>query len=30
MSAYKDPENTLIIETTKGRLVIEMKPSMTR
>ena len=26
MSVYKDPENTLIIETTKGRLVIEMKP----
>ena len=28
MSAYKDPENTLIIETTKGRLVIEMKPDL--
>ena len=28
MSAYKDPENTLIIETTKGRLMIEMKPDL--
>ena len=28
MSAYKDPENTLIIETTKGRLVIKMKPDL--
>jgi peptidylprolyl isomerase len=28
MTAYKDPENTLIVETTKGRLVIEMKPEL--
>ncbi len=28
MTAYKDPENTLIVETTKGRLVIEMKPDL--
>jgi cyclophilin family peptidyl-prolyl cis-trans isomerase len=26
--AYKDPENTLIIETTKGRVVIEMRPDL--
>jgi peptidylprolyl isomerase len=28
MAAYKDPENTLIIETTKGRVVIEMRPDL--
>ena len=26
--AYKDPENTLVIETTKGRVVIEMRPDL--
>ena len=26
--AYKDPENTLIVETTKGRVVIEMRPDL--
>jgi peptidylprolyl isomerase len=26
--AYKDPENTLIIETTKGRVVIELRPDL--
>ena len=26
--AYKDPENTLIIETTKGNVVIEMRPDL--
>ncbi len=25
---YKDPENTLIIETTKGRVVIAMRPDL--
>jgi peptidylprolyl isomerase len=28
MTDYKDPENTLIIETTKGRVVIEMRPDL--
>jgi cyclophilin family peptidyl-prolyl cis-trans isomerase len=28
MAAYKDPENTLIIETTKGPVVIEMRPDL--
>jgi peptidylprolyl isomerase len=28
MADYKDPENTLIIETTKGRVVIEMRPDL--
>jgi cyclophilin family peptidyl-prolyl cis-trans isomerase len=28
MAAYKDPENTLIIETTKGNVVIEMRPDL--
>ncbi len=28
MSAIKDPENTLIIETTKGRVVIAMRPDL--
>jgi len=26
--AYKDPENTLVIETSKGRVVIEMRPDL--
>jgi cyclophilin family peptidyl-prolyl cis-trans isomerase len=26
--AYKDPENTLVIETTQGRVVIEMRPDL--
>jgi cyclophilin family peptidyl-prolyl cis-trans isomerase len=25
---YKDPENTLLIETTKGNVVIEMRPDL--
>ena len=28
MSDIKDPENTLIIETTQGRVVIEMRPDL--
>jgi peptidylprolyl isomerase len=28
MAAIKDPENTLIIETTKGKVVIEMRPDL--
>jgi peptidylprolyl isomerase len=28
MADYKDPENTLIIETTKGPVVIEMRPDL--
>ena len=28
MAAIKDPENTLIIETTKGRVVIELRPDL--
>ncbi len=28
MADYKDPENTLIIETTKGRVVIELRPDL--
>lgn len=28
MATIKDPENTLIIETTKGRVVIEMRPDL--
>ena len=28
MTDFKDPENTLIIETTKGRVVIEMRPDL--
>ena len=27
-STYKDPENTLVIETTKGRVVIQMRPDL--
>lgn len=26
--SFKDPENTLVIETTKGRVVIEMRPDL--
>ena len=28
MAAIKDPENTLIIETTKGKVVIAMRPDL--
>jgi peptidylprolyl isomerase len=28
MAEYKDPENTLLIETTKGSVVIEMRPDL--
>ena len=28
MATIKDPENTLVIETTKGRVVIEMRPDL--
>ncbi len=28
MADYKDPENTLVIETTKGSVVIEMRPDL--
>jgi cyclophilin family peptidyl-prolyl cis-trans isomerase len=28
MAEYEDPENTLIIETTKGRVVIAMRPDL--
>ena len=28
MAAIKDPENTLVIETTKGKVVIEMRPDL--
>jgi len=28
MSDYKDPENTLVLETTKGEVVIECKPDV--
>jgi peptidylprolyl isomerase len=28
MADYKDPENTLVIETTKGRVVIAMRPEL--
>ncbi|WP_075217941.1 peptidylprolyl isomerase [Mongoliimonas terrestris] len=28
MADYKDPENTLVIETTKGTVVIEMRPDL--
>ncbi|MEQ1616202.1 MAG: peptidylprolyl isomerase [Hyphomicrobiaceae bacterium] len=28
MATIKDPENTLIIETTKGRVVVEMRPDL--
>ena len=28
MAEYKDPENTLVLETTKGTVVIECKPDL--
>ncbi|HVX82117.1 MAG TPA: peptidylprolyl isomerase [Devosiaceae bacterium] len=28
MAEYADPENTLVIETTKGRVVIQMRPDL--
>jgi cyclophilin family peptidyl-prolyl cis-trans isomerase len=28
MAQYADPENTLVIETTKGNVVIEMRPDL--
>ena len=28
MADYKDPENTLVMETTKGTVVIEMRPDL--
>ena len=28
MTTYKDPENTLIIETTKGKVVIALRPDL--
>ena len=28
MAEIKDPENTLIMETTKGKVVIELLPSL--
>jgi peptidylprolyl isomerase len=28
MADYKDPENTLLIETTKGLVVVEMRPDL--
>jgi peptidylprolyl isomerase len=28
MAEYKDPENTLLIETTKGPVVIELRPDL--
>jgi peptidylprolyl isomerase len=28
MAVYKDPENTLLIETTQGPVVIEMRPDL--
>lgn len=28
MAEYKDPENTLIIETTKGNVVIQLRPDL--
>ena len=28
MADYKDPENTLIIETTKGEVIVEMRPDL--
>src|SRR5258707_12749200 len=28
MASIKDPENTLIMETTKGRLVIALRPDL--
>ena len=28
MTKYKDPENTLIVETSKGKVVIELRPDL--
>ena len=28
MSEFKDPENTLVVETTKGKVVIECRPDL--
>ena len=28
MAEYKDPENTLVIETSKGPVVIELRPDL--
>ena len=28
MTTYDDPENTLIIDTTKGRVVIALRPDL--
>ena len=28
MAEYQDPENTLVIETTQGQVVIEMRPDL--
>ncbi len=28
MSEYKDPENTMVMETTKGKVVIELRPDL--
>ncbi|MTI17565.1 peptidylprolyl isomerase [Rhodobacteraceae bacterium RKSG542] len=28
MADYKDPENTIVLETTKGEVVIEMRPDL--
>ena len=28
MAEIKDPENTIIMETTKGQVVIELKPDL--
>ncbi len=28
MTTYKDPENTLIMETTKGKVVIQLRPDL--
>jgi peptidylprolyl isomerase len=28
VSAFKDPENTIVMETTKGRVVIELRPDL--
>ena len=28
MTTYKDPENTLVMETTKGKVVIQLRPDL--
>jgi len=28
LATYKDPENTLVMETTKGKVVIELRPDL--